>query len=280
MFYEEKHAIIDKVKPITTKSANRKYSDVFICLFVYLSIMDGKTLRVKTGVEGLDRLLGGGLEEKNVYLVAGESGTGRTVLCLQFLYAGLKRGESAIYVAVHKTPRDIIGDARSFDWDLEQYIKNKNLIILDMSPYISKINEGETLSVRQMMAELTKSVHTNNAKLIIVDSMEFIASHVTNSERDIREYVREIILAIGHNLECTAMITSRIIHGEKKLSQSGMEEDMVSGIILLDTDKDGMHRTMQIKKMRQTNVDLSHYSFYIDPKKGIVITGKLDGGIV
>ncbi|MBI5223387.1 redoxin domain-containing protein [Candidatus Micrarchaeota archaeon] len=230
--------------------------------------------RIPTGIVGLDKLLAGGLEEKNVYLVAGESGSGKTVLSLQFIYAGLTRGDNAIYVAVHESPREIIDDAASFGWDIRDYLKNKNLTILDLSPYVSKVNEGETLSVGQMMADLAKQVRQNNAKLIVLDSIDFIARHVTKSDRDIGEYIREIILAIGHDLGCTTILTSHILPGDRNLSLSGVEEHMVTGVIILGVDKSGTHRLMKIKKMRQTHVGLLQYSYHIDPKKGIVITGE------
>ena len=53
--------------------------------------------RVKTGVPGLDALIGGGIPAESVVLVSGAAGTGKTVLVLQFLVEGAKKGERSVY---------------------------------------------------------------------------------------------------------------------------------------------------------------------------------------
>ena len=241
-----------------------------------------KVSRIKTGIDGLDAKLNGGLEKNKVFLIAGESGTGKTIFGLQFIYFGLKNGENAIYVAVHEKPEDIINDAKSFGWDLEVYLKSKKLIILDMSPYISKVDEGETLSVRRLMADLSKYAHENNAKrLVIDDSIDYISSHASKSDKESGEYIRSIIMSIEENLGCTALITATMRPGAKELSPSGMEERIANGVIVLGTDNKGSSsRLMNIKKMRGTHIDISNYVYYIDPKKGIVVPVKsLDRGV-
>src|ERR1700712_4657582 len=59
--------------------------------------------RVSTGVEGLDDILGGGLEPNRLYLVEGEPGTGKSTLGLQFLLEGVRLGERALYVTLSET---------------------------------------------------------------------------------------------------------------------------------------------------------------------------------
>ena len=56
--------------------------------------------RASTGIEGLDSLIGGGLRQSKVYLVSGEAGTGKTIFCLQYVLAGMPRGEHAVYVPI------------------------------------------------------------------------------------------------------------------------------------------------------------------------------------
>jgi len=41
--------------------------------------------RVKSGIKGLDKLVGGGFPEKSVVLISGGPGTGKTTLGLQYL---------------------------------------------------------------------------------------------------------------------------------------------------------------------------------------------------
>ncbi len=45
--------------------------------------------RISTGIAGLDALLHGGYLRGRTYLVTGDTGTGKTIACLQFLLNGL-----------------------------------------------------------------------------------------------------------------------------------------------------------------------------------------------
>lgn len=52
--------------------------------------------KAATGIEGLDEILGGGFPENRLILVAGNPGTGKTTLALQFLQEGRARGERGL----------------------------------------------------------------------------------------------------------------------------------------------------------------------------------------
>ena len=49
--------------------------------------------RSNSGIPGLDSLLSGGYPKGSVILVSGTPGTGKTIVCFQFIHEGLSRGE-------------------------------------------------------------------------------------------------------------------------------------------------------------------------------------------
>jgi KaiC/GvpD/RAD55 family RecA-like ATPase len=73
-------------------------------------------MRVSTGVPKLDSLLGGGFPENSVVMVTGGTGTGKTILSLQFLWDGLQRGEPCVYLSLEEDAEDIKADGRQFGW--------------------------------------------------------------------------------------------------------------------------------------------------------------------
>src|SRR4028118_1563221 len=74
--------------------------------------------KCKTGVEGLDEILMGGLPCHRFYLVQGDPGVGKTTLGLQFLLAGEKIGEKGLYITLSETHDELIEVANSHHWDL------------------------------------------------------------------------------------------------------------------------------------------------------------------
>lgn len=76
------------------------------------------TVRAKTGVPGLDRVLRGGLPRHNLYLVCGPSGAGKTTLALQYLMEGARSGERSLYIGTSETEEEIRAVAKSHGWDL------------------------------------------------------------------------------------------------------------------------------------------------------------------
>jgi circadian clock protein KaiC len=70
-------------------------------------------------VAGLDEIIGGGLPRNRLYLVHGEPGAGKTTLAMQFLMAGVRAGESVLYVTLSETKEELEAVARSHGWSLD-----------------------------------------------------------------------------------------------------------------------------------------------------------------
>src|SRR5688500_17502145 len=72
-----------------------------------------------SSIEGLDVVLGGGFPVDRLYLVEGDPGTGKTTLALQYLLAGVRRGEPALYVTLSETHEELAAVAASHGWTLD-----------------------------------------------------------------------------------------------------------------------------------------------------------------
>jgi KaiC/GvpD/RAD55 family RecA-like ATPase len=100
--------------------------------------------RAKTGIEGLDEMLEGGLLVARPYVVSGTTGTGKTTLAMHFLREGAMNGERVLYVAVDEPPNEVKYNYRKFGWDLE------GISVLDGTPDI--LNYDKT-PVRDVSSE-------------------------------------------------------------------------------------------------------------------------------
>ena len=230
--------------------------------------------RICTGIEGLDSLISGGLQQNKVFLVSGEAGTGKTIFCLQFALAGLARGENTVYVSIDEKPSHILEDAESLGWDLKKYIDEKKIALLDVTPYFTDVRTGKekTVEVRDIVTDLTKQIKEIKATRLVIDP---IAPLIFGQEAtaQIQEYIRSLIFSIDDNLKCTTLITSGIPSGTSRLSQYEVEEFVVSGIIVIGVSRvqERRVRTLYVRKMRGTPTDLNDHVFEILPQRGIVI---------
>ena len=86
--------------------------------------------RVKTGIFGLDELLGGGYLPNTVNIVLGSAGVGKTIFALQFLLKGLENDEKGIFVSFDMDEKRIIDLALSMGWDeVVSYVDDGRLLV-------------------------------------------------------------------------------------------------------------------------------------------------------
>ena len=80
---------------------------------------DDELPRISTGSEGLDDILGGGLDANRMYLYEGSPGAGKTTIAMQFLLEGVRQGERVLYVTLSETKQELELVAKRHGWSLE-----------------------------------------------------------------------------------------------------------------------------------------------------------------
>ncbi|MBI1993533.1 MAG: AAA family ATPase [Deltaproteobacteria bacterium] len=194
--------------------------------------MDKK--RVSSGIPGLDPLIEGGFPEGKSYLITGESGTGKSIFCIQFILKGLMEGEKAVYVAVDEKPADILEEAASLGWDLLKYIEQKSLLILDASPlFSSRMGAGKEkeVDVQKTVADLTAYVKRMGASRVVIDPVGPLILSRDSSVRA-QEHVRTLVHSLQDTMGTTNLLTSYAIPGITGAGDGAIEEFLVAGVIL------------------------------------------------
>jgi KaiC/GvpD/RAD55 family RecA-like ATPase len=200
--------------------------------------------RVKTGVEGLDQLMEGGLINRSVVLVSGKTGTGKTIFTSQFLYRGIMDyKENGIFVSTEETAADLLNDMNvSFGWDFLKLIKENRFRILQLEPDMME-------RLPQFLKKLTKEV---GAKRLVIDSASMFGLYLGDEYKTRKEFHN--ILREAKKLGLTTLVTAEVLEGSKGLSRFGVVEFIADGIISL------MYiglarkykRALLIRKMRRT----------------------------
>lgn len=87
-----------------------------------------------TGIAGLDGLLRGGLTRGRVILVLGEPGSGKTILCSQFLLNGVQKyGQKGLFVSLEENREHYFDEMKQFGWDFDSLEKGGKFRFIDAS---------------------------------------------------------------------------------------------------------------------------------------------------
>jgi circadian clock protein KaiC len=126
----------------------------------------GDISRARTGITGFDELIEGGLERESIVLVVGASGTGKTLLSMQFLYKGASEfSEPGVFISFEEDKEALYKHALQFGWDFAALEKKDVFRLLTFKPHqVTKILEEGGGQIRDALAEVS-------AKRVVVDSI-------------------------------------------------------------------------------------------------------------
>jgi circadian clock protein KaiC len=188
--------------------------------------------KVRTGVPGLDDVLGGGLPPEGIYLVQGNPGVGKTTLALQFLLEGQRAGESSLYLALTETRRELQMVASSHGWSLE------GLTIWEPEARgQGAVQEEDQTMFHPAEVELDETtkpiieeIQRTRPRRVVIDSL----SEIRLLSREPLRYRRQLLslkrLFLGST--CTVLlIDTPAVSGQ---DSAGILETLIGGLILIE----------------------------------------------
>lgn len=224
--------------------------------------------RVETGIPGFDKLIEGGLIRGSTYLVAGQTGTGKSIFSVQYILNGLRKGEPGVYITLEQSTEEIIEDMSKFGWgeELKKYMDSGKLAIVSSVP----------TSIKDLQETALTNIRRVGAKRFVLDSLSVATMSWKVSSMDIGK-VRSEIFDFMRTLEhtgLTSLLITEIPEGDvKKISRFGFEEFIADGVIILhylEYAAGGTPRSLIIRKMRRTNHGTDIYPIEIT-KDGLVV---------
>lgn len=230
--------------------------------------------RVKTGIPGLDEILRGGFPRRNVVLLAGGPGTGKTILGQQYLYYGLKMGEPGVYVALEEHPVQVRVNMQQFGWDVKGFEEEGKFAVVDMfTAGVGEAAKREKYVVPSsddfpaLIDVLRQVIRDLNVKRVVVDSVTTLYITKPSLARGIVLQLKKILSGLG----TTSILISQVSVTERGFGGPGVEH-AADGIIRLDLDevRGKLYRSIIVWKMRGTAHSMQRHPFEITDK-GIII---------
>ena len=204
----------------------------------------GPNDRLQTGIVQLDALLGEGIPRGSSILISGVAGTGKTILCMEFVYRGALAGEKGIIFTFEETAERLRASADGLGWDLDGQIE-RGMIEIVFIPQPDILVERHLLMMRERVEQL-------KARRIAVDSIS-VFLHKVDDPQSAREKVFQLA-TIVQNSHAVGFFATDIPYGSKQISRIGVEETVVDGLILLSSVEQGMEREryLDVYKLRNT----------------------------
>ncbi len=233
--------------------------------------------KVDTGIPGLDDLVDGGFPEGRVILVIGGPGTGKTILCSQFLYKGIyDEKENGVFVSLDESKDHFFSEMKQFGWDFAKAEKESKFAYVDATriSQIAMLKEelykeearslrGKRLSIDKLVEDIKNKITAVRAKRVVVDTLAALFYRFPDPvER--RAATEELVQSLA-DMDVTVLITTELRH--LGLEREALEEEfLVHGVIMLQTLFSGSTttRAVQVEKMRGAKVNPSLVPYAIN----------------
>jgi len=204
--------------------------------------------RVPTGIPGLDEMVGGGFPAGHVVLVTGLPGTGKTCFGLQFLMAGVAKGEKGVFLSLEEDVAPLLESARQFRWAVDTAVSGGTLKVLRIDPKEAR------QSLHRIQGELGKELSALGAQRIVVDSVSLL--NMLSDDESGRRATLFALAAACRETGATTVLTAEADPIHPEVSRDGLSEYVADGVLLLGyrTAADG-HRvglSLRVLKMRRT----------------------------
>ncbi len=203
--------------------------------------------RTKTGIRNMDKLLGGGIPEKELILIKGEPGTGKSNMGLEYLYRGAKKGEKGLFISFQDTKDEVLRTT-TFDWEFESEVEKGNIAIRKFDPYRST----------QVSSMIRDAVKENDSERVVIDPITDLDIYI-----DSRKDMRKNLLSIKRELQPVGATTLLIA---EKSEATKIEEEVSGGIIELEmVRRNGkLERDIMVRKLKGSDYNHGVHKYSID----------------
>jgi circadian clock protein KaiC len=228
---------------------------------------------VRTGIAGLDTVLMGGIPRTNVILVQGPTGSGKTILGVEFIYRGITEyDEPGIIVVFETSPDKLIRDASGFGWNLQELQEQKKLQIVFTSP---EVLDQEMRSPDSLLLETALEM---GAQRMFIDGIGLLRRPAANGSMvpvtpaSYREMLQQLIEGLNRE-NLTAILsheTGHIPESQLSLESAGFLADTVIQVNRNIKNRRA-YRSIEIVKSRGQDYIGGLHTLQINDDKGLEV---------
>lgn len=222
--------LVEEVVETSSKQQNTKIAmnDTMPCLINDITI--DNSIRFSTGIEEFDRVLGGGLVQGSIVLLAGDPGIGKSTILLQTGRAICKGGRKALYVSAEESASQV-------------KLRAQRLKVNSDSLYIYSQTNFE--AIKHQIEEI-------KPEILIIDSIQAVYTTDISSSPGSVSQIREctnILMDIAKNKNITVVVIGHVTK-EGNIAGPKVLEHMVDTVIYFEGDRYKSYRLLRCMKNR------------------------------
>ncbi|MGE5620013.1 MAG: ATPase domain-containing protein [Sphingomonadaceae bacterium] len=219
------------------------------------------TGRASFGVPGLDEMMRGGIPTGQTCLIAGSSGTGKTLLSLHFIVEGARIGQAAVMVTFEEDPREHERKAAGFGWNLGALEEKGLLKVIYLRP--------TDLSVDEVLYEVNRWAAKLRATRVVINSVSGFEMSISPADQeDFREALYRLLTALSSQ-EVTTLLTTEVpdLTGSVQISPQRIAF-LADNVILLRYAEieSQLRKALMVVKMRTSDHDKELRQYQITDK--------------
>ncbi len=223
-----------------------------------------------TGIKGFDEITEGGLPRDRITLLCGGTGTGKTLLGVDFLISGVTQyKEPGVFMSFEETEDELYEDVASLKLNLKALVAEKKIVLDFVVLERKDIREAGDFNLEGIFVRLEHAIDSIKAKRVVLDSIESLFAGVTDAgilRLEIKRLFRWL-----KDRQVTALITGEVQQGTGEVqpgsfTRHGLEEYISDCIILVDNRVRDQIATRRIRviKYRGSKHGVNEYPFVID----------------
>ena len=222
-FVEESQEVNDKPVALANDIKPSSITDIQV----------GKEIRVSTNISEFDRILGGGLVQGSIVLIAGDPGIGKSTILLQTSGGLASQGKKILYVSAEESAGQL-------------KLRADRLGIVNENLYIYPQTNLEC--VKAQIEELQPD-------FVVIDSIQAIYSQTVTSSAGSVSQIREccnILMQIAKTKNITVLVIGHVTK-DGNIAGPKVLEHMVDTVISFEGDKYKSYRMLRSMKNRFGN---------------------------
>src|SRR5476651_1250013 len=230
-----------------------------------------------TGIKGFDEVTDGGLPKNRITLFSGSTGTGKTLLGIDFLINGATRyDEPGVFMSFEETEDELYEDVASLSLDLQKLVLQRKILVEFVLLERRDLQDKGEFNLEGLFIRLEHAIDAIGAKRVVLDSIESLFAGVTDAGI-LRLEIKRLFRWLKEK-QVTAIITGEL--GQGSFTRHGLEEYISDCIILLDNRVREQISTRRIRviKYRGSNHGTNEYPFVID-KGGLSVIPITSAGL-